>query len=207
MATDVSDIAAYENWKIAKEQLAMQKDVFNQQKPIRDKLFSQYGDILSGKFDPSADPMFSPAFAIGKKGIEDQYKIAKDNILAGTARGGGQISALGDLEGVRAEQSASLPAMLSEKIIGDITNRATGSVFPGGDTSGAMGLLGNTTNLLNNNAMQRKVQESQERSSTMQGIGSLIGLIIGAYTGGAGYALMGAAGGGMAGGLFGGGGD
>ena len=106
------------------------KKLFEEGDPLRKQMYGQFGDVMSGNFDPMTSPMFSSTFATGKKSVEDQYGLAKDNILSSMPRGGSMGDALQNVELARAEQASSLPAMISEGIMKDMMTKAYGSVFP-----------------------------------------------------------------------------
>jgi hypothetical protein len=122
--------------EIAEEQLA-------ETAPIRTGFLQQAEDILSGTTSPQDLPFFAPAFAEGKRALEGQFGRAREDILGFTTPGGTQQELLSNLAGQRAEQVGSLPSMISQNLMQDILNKATGFAFGApGQAMGAFGTAG-----------------------------------------------------------------
>jgi len=64
-----------------------------------------------------------------RSGLEGQYNVAKENILANTPRGGGQIDALAGLESDRAGNIGSMENTLYGNIFNDILSKTYGVAF------------------------------------------------------------------------------
>lgn len=151
--------------------------LFNQSQPLRQQQLGLFGDVMSGKFDPTTSPMYAPIFSSAKGATEDQYNLARENILGGTARGGAQTGALANVELGRAGQMSSLPSQISAGIMKDLMDKAYGSVFPNsGDSSAQSAMSGfGTMAGIENNKKMMAMQQQQNQSS---GVGSLIGLVL-----------------------------
>lgn len=145
------------------------QQIYGETADVRGGFLEQYEGLLSGEFDPQTSPMFAPAFAMGKEGIEGQYGVAKENILANMPRGGAQLGQLGGLEMARAGQSASLPAMISQNIMGDMMGQAYGAAF--GAPGQAMQGFGQAANIYG--------QQQAAQSNLMADLGLAIGLGLG----------------------------
>lgn len=80
-------------------QMISQGQTYGQQTaPIQQGTMQRYQDILSGNYDPTASPAYGPM----RRGVEQAYGGAKENILANLPGGGLQQEALGSLEEQRA---------------------------------------------------------------------------------------------------------
>lgn len=153
----------------------MAKKLFEQGDPTRARFFGQFEDLLSGNFNPQESPMFAPSFALGKQGIEDQYGIAKENILSGLPRGGGMSTALGELELGRAEQESSLPALLSQKIIDDMMTKAYGASFGGAMTAPISG-IGTAAGIESNRSLVNAQLQQQQEQMLWSALGGILGM-------------------------------
>lgn len=180
-------------------------------------------------YDPRNLPAFAPLYNLSKTGLEDQYGVAKENILANMPRGGAMGRALGNLETGRAKDVGSLQASISAPIIQDLYNKAydmswkTAPTLGMGGIGTAGGLL-NTSNIsdtsakLQTNQMATQIgmaqlaadmqaaQASRNASSAKgAGAGSMLGKGLGTVLGPAGSAIGGSLGNSV-GGMLGGGG-
>lgn len=155
--------------------MGQSETLFNQSQPIRQQQLGMFGDVMSGKFDPTTSPMYASIFSNAKNATEDQYNLARENVIGGTARGGAQTGALGNLEMARAGTMSSLPAQISQGIIQDLMGKAYGSVFPQSGDSAAQTAMGGL-NQMTNVQLQQALMKQQQNSSNMQGLGSLIAL-------------------------------
>lgn len=148
--------------------------LFSQAQPLRQDFFGLFSDVMSGNFNPMDNAATAGPFSSMKGNIEGQYGLAKDAILANTARGGAQTGALADLEMSRAEQASSLPSMIAQQLV----NQAYGSIFPtSGDSSASSAMSG--FNSVAGQKMQQQLMQQQQQSSNMQGIGSLLAMVAG----------------------------
>jgi hypothetical protein len=119
------------------------QEYFDSTSGLRDQLIGDMGNFLSGGFDPKTLPMYSGLYDTAKTGLESQYKVAKDNILSGTPRGGGQIASLTNLENSRANQVGGIDSNISASLIGDLMNKSYGAAF--GAPAASMGGMGSAS--------------------------------------------------------------
>jgi len=103
-------------------------ETYKETAPIRDTLLLQMQDFLKGG-DPSKSPTFAPLYANARAGIESQYNVARDNILSGTPRGGGQINALAGMELDRAGNIDNAQNTIASNIFNDILQKTYGVAF------------------------------------------------------------------------------
>ncbi len=136
-----------------------------------------FGDVLSGRFDPSTSKLWAPSFSSGKQAIEDQYGIAKDAVLANAPRGGAMGSGLADVEISRAQDASSLPQQLSASITEDMMNKAYGAAF--GAPASAMSGLSSAAGTYGSRQAQQDAINAQKQAAQARGMGSLIGMGIG----------------------------
>lgn len=105
------------------------KQTYQETTPIREDLLAQMGNFLSGGFDPTKSPLYGPMYANARAGMEGQYGVAKQNILANTPRGGGQTDDLAGLESDRASNIGGLQNTLYGNIFNDILSKTYGVAF------------------------------------------------------------------------------
>ena len=94
--------------------------------PIRDPLVDLLTNVATGTFDATTSPIYKNIFAQSKKGIEDQYGLARENLLSSLPAGGALQYGLSELEGARAQQASALPANISAGIFQDLMSEAFG---------------------------------------------------------------------------------
>lgn len=114
---------------------ALAQKLWDETAQARAGILGQGQAVLSGQVSPDALPGYKQTFALAKQGIENQYGQARENILANTARGGGQTAAIAGLEAQRAQQAGSLPAQISQQLINDILGKIYGAAFGAPQTS------------------------------------------------------------------------
>ena len=196
------------------DQLAqMAQQIWGQTQPVR-RYFTQdwqkfFRPEEGQQYDPYALPGYKPLYGLARTGIEDQYGAAKENILAGVPRGGGQARALSNLETGRAKDVGSLQAQTSLPLIQDIYNKAYGAGWQTGPTQAISG-MGTASGTMNAREISQQqlqtaalMQEAQaaRSASTIKGtgVGSALGKGLGSIAGsiipGIGTALGGAIGG------------
>lgn len=122
-------------------------------------------NIYSGNYKPSQ----SPAYASGRNNLEDSYSAAKQDILAQTAKGGGQSTALGDLSVSRAKGLTDL----TSDIYADEYNKAY-QVGTGSTATTQSGLSSATSSLSNVAAA-----ESSAKNGMMGDFGTAAGSYLG----------------------------
>jgi hypothetical protein len=136
----------------------------------------------------------SPVYQAGKKASENQYKVARDAIMANVPMGGGYASAMSDLEANRADSLLNLESTIAN----DLYNKAYGLATGTPQTSASM--LGSAATAANQSA---QVAASQQAStnSLLGNLGMAGGYALG--TSGKGASLMGAGKGGASAGATG----
>jgi hypothetical protein len=82
----------------------MLQDLFNQTAPIRQAMFTDWNQLLSGQ--PST--YMNTAFGSLRGPVEQQYATAKENVLANTPRGGGLFDQLTNVETARAQNLSDI---------------------------------------------------------------------------------------------------
>jgi hypothetical protein len=112
--------------RAADTQAAMAKDLYDSTGSIRNPLIDRYSEFIQGGMDPTANPIFSPAFTNMKRANEEQYGIARQNILDTLPQGGMLQNQLGNLEMQRAQGMEGGLNDLVQRIIGDEYGKAYG---------------------------------------------------------------------------------
>ena len=147
------------------------QQLFTETTPLRESFLSQLGDFAGGSYDPTKTPMFANLYGAARPGIEGQYNVAREQVLAGTPRGGGQVSALSDLARSRAYDVGSLSSLISSNLINDMTNKAYGVAFQAPQTSIAgLGGAASSSNTRTGIAAQAA---AQQQAGLYQGLGAL----------------------------------
>lgn len=173
---DASAVAAGGNpYESALAKMSM--DAYGQTDPLRQNLIGQMGNLLSGGFDPQKSPLYGPMYAAARSGPEAQYGVAKENILANTPRGGGQIEALANLEGARASEVGAIPGMISNNILSDMLNKTYGVAFGNPQTS--MSGLGTAAQLFGNRQAAATLAGQQQQNALYGGLGTMAGMGLG----------------------------
>jgi hypothetical protein len=103
------------------------KDYWGSTKPLRENMLSQYADIQSGKWSPEQDRQYAPMYALARSGIENQYNVAKENVMSNTPRGGAMTAALSGLEGQRATDAGNIPAQIGQQLMQAKENQIYGT--------------------------------------------------------------------------------
>jgi len=160
----------------------MAQETYTQTDPLRSGLLAQMEGLVSGGFDPAKSPLYAPLFAAARSGPEAQYQVARDSILAGTPRGGGQVAALSDLSRARADEVGQLPAMLSNNILQDLLSKTYGAAFNAPQTSIAG--MNATAGTYGNRASMSQAAAAQQNAGLFGGLGQLGGLALGGFLGG-----------------------
>ena len=158
------------------------QETYSQTDPLRQGFLNQMISLLSGGFDPQKTPMYAPLYAAARSGPEAQYNVAKENILSGTPRGGGQTSALAGIERGRAEDVGGIPGMLSNQILQDMLQKAYGTAFNAPQQS--MAGLSSASGTYGNRLSMAEMAAAQQKSSLYGGIGQMGGMALGTMLGG-----------------------
>jgi hypothetical protein len=165
------------------------------------------------QYNPASLPGFTPAYDIGRRGLEAQYNTALGQTIAGTPRGGAMSDALNKLNLSRAESVGQLPGQISNGLIQDMLNKSYGAAFNAPTTSIAglsaanQGYTSTQNSMINAQAQANNLQAQLNQSATNakgSGLGALgagVGTILGSAMGPIGSAVGGTAGGGLANGI------
>ena len=188
------------------------RTLYNQTDPARTYIAADWEKLFNPaqgqQYDPSQLPAFSPLYNMARTGLEDQYSVAKENILSTLPRGGGMARQLGNLETGRAKDVGSLQSQISAPIISDLYNKAYNAGFVTAPTQ-AMGGLGAAGQLNNIRSLgqgqldmeatkaalgmtaQSEAAARQGSSAKGLGLGSMLGKGLGAAMPGIGSAIGG----------------
>ena len=101
MSSGGGDSSSDKTWKIAKKQ-------YKAAKPIQRRVYSGLIDFLDNGMDMSNNPVYMA----GKRGIEDQYQMARQGVLEQMPAGGAMLSSLG---GIEQGKAASLSDLMSQQ--------------------------------------------------------------------------------------------
>lgn len=104
------------------QQAAIASQLFGESTPIRQNLISQLGSFTTGGAIPT---LLNPVYDVGKSAIEQQYNVAKQNLIASSPRGGSMADVLASLEANRASDLGTLRSGIAS----DLFNRAFGVAF------------------------------------------------------------------------------
>lgn len=78
--------------------------------------------------NPADLPTYAPLFGLQKQSLEQQYQMARKNLMGSVAPGGNLAGGLADIESSRAANVGALPAQLAGNITQDLYNKAYGYV-------------------------------------------------------------------------------
>ena len=155
----------------------MAQKTFDQTDPLRQSILGQMGDFMGGGFDPMKSNMYAPLYAAARSGPEAQYNVARDNVLAGTPRGGGQVDALANVESARAAQVGEIPSMLSNQIMQDLLSKSYGVAFNAPQQS--MAGMSSVAGTYGNRAAMSQASAANQMSSLYSGLGMMGGMALG----------------------------
>jgi hypothetical protein len=116
------------------------KEVYETTDPMRQATVRQYEQMLTDGLDVTQLPQFagtntmlSAAYRGARPGLEDQYSVARQNVLESMPRGGAMGGALAGVEQSRARDVANLGAQMEQQrqaaiqgIINDMMQKAYG---------------------------------------------------------------------------------
>jgi hypothetical protein len=165
--------------EVAKAQTEMAKQLFEETQPLREGAISEFQTWLSG------EPIDSTIYRPYRSTLEDQYKIARENMLASTQSGGMQSQLLSDLERGRAKDIANIEGSLRGNMFQSMLSPAFGTPSV---SLGGLGQAGST--LASIQAAQAQAQGAK-KGGAGQGLGLLGAGLLSASTGGAGGGLYG----------------
>lgn len=146
-------------------QTRLAERLVNQSDPLREQLFQQSGDFLSGDFDVTGLPQFGAS----KNAIEQQFGRARDSILANTPEGGGLTEALVGADVGRAGANVDLISNLGAAEMNKALQLGT---FGAAQGNAGFGGAGST-------AAGMAQAESSRNAGKNQGLGSAAGGIAG----------------------------
>ena len=99
------------------------QQLYQQTQPMRSDIIGRGEEFLAGGFDPST----MPTWDVGKRGIEDQYGMARENIIANMPAGGQLYDQLAQTEVNRANALGDLGAGIAQDEYNKIYGLATGT--------------------------------------------------------------------------------
>jgi hypothetical protein len=118
---------------LAQTLAAMAQDYWLGTAGLRSGVTNQLQKFISGNFDVTG----TPVYAAGKGQAEDQYGIARQNLLSSMSSGGALNQSMGDLEGSRARTLADLASQIAT----DMYSKAYGEAL-GSPQSSFQGMIG-----------------------------------------------------------------
>jgi len=162
---------------------------YERARPLRDAYMRQFQELVGGNFDAKTSPMYQPIFSALRSAAGQGESQARDAILAGTARGGGQTASLANLALTSAKDRAGAESGTISQIINDLMNKSYG--LASGSPASAMQGYGSAGQIGAQNQMA-SLQAQQMQSAAGAGLGGGLGTAAGA---GLGWALAPATGG------------
>ena len=155
-----------ESNKPAKTQANISKELYQESSPLRQALFSMYGDTFnSGGFSPSGSYVYNT----GADTINAQFDNAEKNIIANTAEGGALSDLLARNEYEKASAKGNLAAGVAESDLNRAIQLATGQTAISQSGFGS--------------AAQAQAQQAAAEGSTKAGLGQAGGNVLGSYIG------------------------
>ena len=97
--------------------------LYQQTDPLRQGIIERGEQFMAGGFDPT----MMPTYDIGKRGIEQQYDVARQNILGNLPEGGRMIDAMAQTEYSRANQLSNLSSAIAQDEYNKLYGLATGA--------------------------------------------------------------------------------
>lgn len=166
------------------------RQLFTETTPLRGQSLAQLLQYLqTGVLPPALLQGLDKAYATGRTGLEDQYSVARENILGRVPSRGGQLnSQLANLEQQRATQVGRLGSDLLTQYELPLRNTlfASATGLPFGQAGQALGNIGQSAGTLGQiEARNAQVQFQQE-----QAIGSLLASLFTPQTAPAGTSLQ-----------------
>ena len=102
------------------------QDILGGAAPIRSNLEKLLTDVSTGDFDATQNPIFRNLFSTAKRGIEDQFGVAREEILSSLPVGGVLQGSLADLSGAKAVQLGAVPGQISSDLFQNLLGEAFG---------------------------------------------------------------------------------
>lgn len=125
------------------------------------------GDLTNFLNTGAISDSLSPVYAAGKSGIEGQYNIGKENLLASVPRGGGMTQGLVDLESNRADSLGNLQGDIAT----DMYNKAYG--YATGTPSQSVSGLSNVSGTYSNRMAAETAANAQQNAAATSAMGNL----------------------------------
>lgn len=147
--------------------------MYDVSRPVVAGLGTTFENFLSAEGDMRKDPIFQNQYGAMRNDIEDQYGVAKQNIIANTPGGGGLAANLAGLENQRARSLGLGAAGLANDLYNQQMSRAF--AFGTGTAPVALGGFGN----LASTAGGLQAAQAQQAGSTAQGLGYAAGQYLG----------------------------
>ena len=119
--------------KSSKEAAKIAKKLYQQTNPLRNTMIGNYENFVDGGYDVSQNPVWGA----GRNVVEDQYNVARENVIGNVPAGGALTDQLAGVEEARAASLGQLGANVSQ----DEYNKAYGMAT--GAPAQAMGTLAN----------------------------------------------------------------
>ena len=101
----------------------MAEDYFERTKPLRKDMVRNYEGFMEGGYDVSQNPVWGSSRGV----MEDQYDVARENVISNTPKGGALNEGLTDVEMGRARSLGDLSAQISQDEYNKAYGMATGS--------------------------------------------------------------------------------
>lgn len=166
------------------------KQLFTETTPLRGQSLAQLFQYLqTGVLPPALLQGLDKAYATGRTGLEDQYSVARENILGRVPSRGGQLnSQLADLEAQRANSVGRLGSDLLTQYELPLRNTlfASATGLPFGQAGQALGNIGQSAGTLG----QIEARNAQAQFQQEQAIGSLLASLFTPQTAPAGTSLQ-----------------
>jgi hypothetical protein len=158
--------------RTAAQQRAHGAELFNQARPIREEMTQRYTDFMHGGMDPTASPMWAPAFNQMKQGNEQQWGMAQQGLLDHLPQGGVLQDQMANLQYQKAGSMEHGMNNLLQQILADEYAKAYGFAtgtpqisgqFYGGAQSGF------------NNAANTQAYTTAQNQQMLSGLGIAFG--------------------------------
>src|SRR5690606_1501115 len=149
----------------ADAQAMIAQQLFEETSPVRTSLIDASTDFLEG----GGPGLSSPIFGALRSNIEDQFGVARDQIIADTPQGGALIAALAELDANRANALTQARGQATESELARAMTLATGST---GQAVSGLGQAG---------AIQAQI--AQANADRQAGLFGALGTGLGAYLG------------------------
>ena len=181
-----------------KELAKIAKEMYGITTPLRTGQLGDWSALAESGYDPRTLPQYGGMYNLARPGLENQYDIAKQNVLGSVPQGGGLTSALTNLERGRAETVGGLSGQIGTDLLNQELQKKFGVAWnvPGQSMQG-LGTASQSYAQRYQAALMSQSQQSNQKGGMMGALGSGLGMILGSAVPGIGTALGGALGGGL----------